>query len=322
MKECARFYASIILLLAILIPVLPAGASDNDALSANKLSIKPPYMSITVKQGESFKQQIQLLHTTDDKKALTVEIRIRDMRRIDNKIVYLDESNLDNPAYSVSHWATIEPDAKIRLPPNKWVTCTVNVTVPKDAELGEHVSVVNARTIVEDELEETGMQVVTSLSPAFFVLVTDPEGNYDLHRKWSLDGVRGKRWNGGDFTATVTNRGNVHILTSTIYRITNLWSNEIVEETALPLASILPDNSRKLQLQWLNPKTFGLFRAEIDISALQDDHAEHYETWFLRIPTLVFVVVLGTFVIVFLLTQLYIRRSVQKKIYQATNTKP
>lgn len=314
MKEFAKKIVPVIVFATVLALTLTAAAtSDSEALSANQLSIRPPYMSATVKQGDSFTQQIQLRHITETEKTVKVEARVRDIRRIEDKIIYLDESGLDNPAYSVSQWAMIEPGTIIELPPNKWVGFTVTVDVPEDAELGEHVAVINVRTMADEQISGTEMQVVTSLSPAFFVLVTDPEGHYDLHREWTLDGVKGKKWNGGDFTASVTNSGNVHVLIQPVYRVYDLWSNEMVAESALPLASILPGSSREVKLQWLNPRRFGLFRAEIEVTAVQDDHAEHFQTWFLRIPTLVLIVMLATFIIVFLLVQLYIRRTVQNK---------
>lgn len=322
MRKFIKRYAPVVALLTLLLmPSLTTVASSDDALSANKLSIKPPYMSITTKQGGSFKQKIQLFHATESEETITLEARVRDVRRMGDQIIYLDEFNLDDPAYSVSKWSAVEPEPKIKLPPNKWVTITVRVNVPEDAELGEHIAVINVRTVADSELSGTGMQVVTSLSPAFFVLVTDPEGHYALHRQWSLDEVRGKKWNGGDFTATITNSGNVHVLTQTNYRIVDWWSNETVEESVMPLTSILAGNSREVELKWPQPKRLGLFRAEIEISAVQDDHLESYQTWFVRIPTLALVIMLATFIIVFLLVQLYIRRSIEKKIEQSSKNK-
>jgi hypothetical protein len=86
----------------------------------------------------------------------------------------------------VAACAEIIPREPIRLVPQKWVTARVIVRVPRDAEVGEHAAAVNVRTVQpKEKVQGTGMGVLTSLSVALYVKVTDPQGKMTLSRTGS-----------------------------------------------------------------------------------------------------------------------------------------
>jgi len=134
----------------------------------------------------------------------------------------------------VAACAEIIPREPIRLVPQKWVTARVIVRVPRDAEVGEHAAAVNVHTVQpKEKVQETGMGVLTSLSVALYVKVTDPQGKMNVVKDWKLNWVKGARWNGSRYVLSLTNTGNVHLVSEGKLKIYDWMNNEAVEEPLL-----------------------------------------------------------------------------------------
>ncbi len=97
------------------------------------------------------------------------------------------------------------------------------------------------------------MGVLTSLSVAFYVKVTDPQGKMNVVKDWKLNWVKGARWNGGRYVLSLTNTGNVHLVSEGKLKIHDWLNNQTVEEPLL-YTNFLPGVTKELVVEWEKPK--------------------------------------------------------------------
>lgn len=305
------FYAGIILFAAVMLVAVEAKAVPAGSLEASGISISPAVIEVTAKQGETVETEVMLRNVSGEEQV--VEMRVKDFEKHGDQIVFLEEPV--DPKFSVAAWAEVIPRGPIRLLPKKWVTARVIVRVPRDAEVGEHVAAVNVRTVQpKKQIQGTGMGVLTSLSVAFYVKVTDLQGKMNVVKDWKLNWVKGARWNGGRYVLSLTNTGNVHLVSEGKLKIHDWLNNQTVEEPLL-YTNFLPGVTKELAVEWKNPKRLGYFQAEIEVTLDGGERYERYRTWFVRVPNAVVLAMVLTFVLVFLSIQLYVRR-VKKRMLE------
>ena len=200
------------------------------------------------------------------------------------------------------------PGNVYKLQPGEWKIIKAVVNVPEEVVIGEHATAVRLTEKEDDEtmLDGTRAKVSTALSIPFYVRVTDEQGNLDINESWVLNWIKGKFWNGGEFTLSLTNMGNVHLVLDGNFTIYDWWADETIEEF-MPIVNLLPETTKDITLSWKKPKRLGIFRAQIEVTLDGGKRYEHYESWFVRVPSFVVITVIVVFLVTVAAISLYLR---------------
>ena len=267
------------------------------------LAISPAVIKVTAKQGEMVETEIRIGNMS--RETIKAEIRVVDFEKHGNQIVFLDEYK--DIRISPASWIELTSGNVSTLQPGEWTTVKAIVNVPEEALMGEHAAAVRL-TKKEDDKAMTGgagAKISTALSIPFYVRVTDEQGNLDIDESWTLNWVKGKFWNGREFTLSLTNLGNVHLVSEGKFTIYDWWADEIIEEF-VPYVNFLPGTTKEIVLSWQKPKRLGIFKAQIEVTMDGGKRYEYYESWFVRVPNFVVITVIVVFLVTVAIISLYL----------------
>lgn len=292
---------------------IEAQAIPTGALEISGLSVSPAISKVTAKQGETVETEIRFKNLSNE--VITVQFEIQDFEKHGEQLVFLEKPK--DLSISVASWSEIMPTGVISLVPQEWKTAKVTINVPPEAIIGEHAAAARLRLAqpVGEMVAGAGAAVGTGLTTAFYVWVTDQDGEMDINKDWQINNITSSWWNGGNFVFNLTNTGNVHLFSEGTFEIYSWWSDEIIESKSIAYTNFLPGATKDIITRWQKPARLGLFRADIALTMDQGEKYEHYQQWFVRVPAFVVITVVVVFFLTLLFIKLYLRH-IKKRLYQ------
>ena len=297
------------LLLALLL-VLIFPCDVRAAAQVNGVGMGPSIIDETVKPGETLEQTFSVHNGTDQ--TINLHSYIQDYR-IDNG--QWQEVEDPDETWSPMTWATIISAPKT-LGPAEQNEVRVKFEVPKNAEMGEHVTYFSAKFMPaagpgQDQAAQ--VTVASEIRSLVYIKVTDAEGNLDLIHSWNIDKLGTNFWHFGDpvFTAAATNTGNVHLEAQGTIELVDLIRNQRTE-LDIPLFNILPHTDKEIQISWPDAPFIGYFNGHMKLT-YDGINFEERDFSLVTIPLLTLVGIMTILITIILSIVLYIR-SLQKRL--------
>jgi hypothetical protein len=262
------------------------------------------------KPGETISKTLRFFNDTADESQ--AEFVVRDFIYENNSIIYEEDRPVN---YSVEKWAKLNVD-NVKLQSKDYIDVEVTIKIPENAEMGEHMALLEGAFIPVASMESQ-MKIKTEISPVVYVLVTDENGNINLNKDWDLLGIKKDVLNGGHFTFSVKNNGNVHLESQGMIEITNLFTKEKTEEK-IPRVNLLPEHNKDILVRWKSDNFIGVYKAVVSFS-MDGERFEKTKTTLFVIPWIFVGIVLGTILLIIILIRMYMKRMKKKWLAEAAN---
>jgi len=283
------------------------------AVELNGVSLSPTNVDKSIKPGESFEQIFNVQNRTGE--PIKLQAYLQDFRVENNQWIKVENPD---PRWSPMTWATIV-SAPEKLGHMEEGQVRVKFNVPKDAEMGEHVTYFNAKFIPavdQQEAKATGITVASEIRSLVYVKVTDTEGNLDLKPGWRLNKAGTGFWHFSKpvFTVAAANTGNVHLEVRGNIVIKDGIRNQKTE-LVIPLFNVLPGTEKRMDVVWNEVPFFGYFQGKMQLT-YDGNNFEEREFSFIYLPLLTFIGIVVTVLGIILAVALYIRQ-LQKRLAAA-----
>lgn len=262
------------------------------------------------KPGDTITKTLRFFNDTADESQ--AEFAVRDFIYENNSIIYEEDRPVN---FSVEEWAKLNVDS-VKLQSKDYIDVEVTINIPKDAEMGEHMALLEG-AFLPVASTESQMKIKTEIAPVVYVLVTDENGNINLNKDWDLLGIQKDVSNGGHFTFSVKNNGNVHLESQGTVKITNIFTKEQTEEK-VPRVNLLPDHQKEILIRWNSADFIGIYKAEVEFS-MDGDRYENLETTLFVIPWSFVGATIGMVLMIIIFIRLYMKRMKKKWLAEAAN---
>ncbi len=170
----------------------------------------------------------------------------------------------------ISRWITIKSDGgsyserdSFKIEANETKTITFRVTVPEDAPSGGQY----ATLFVQSDPSTHAENAIETISRAGIVIYATISG--ETKRAAQLGEIDSASVSIGksiNIKSTVKNIGNIDFQTSTDITVSSVFGKELYHNTTV--ASILPENSKTVYTEWSDTPSFGIYRLNYAITAL------------------------------------------------------
>lgn len=255
----AMYRRIIVAMLAVLILCTPlivkAQSQDANITSKSALVVSPAILEHVLTPGEPVPFTVQVQNVIDF--PLPIKGFVRGLAVEEHTDLSKDErARLD-----ASQWFTIEnPD--FILQPKQVRTVTGTIQPPANADPGGHYATVFFQPLVPAEaLSPTMVYVNARVGVLSFLIV---KGDIDQKAQLKTGLKTAGLAQGGpiEFTFSIHNSGNVHLLPSGKVAIYNMF-NTRVANLDIPRGIVLPNSSREYTIKWDGPGASGKYRAEL-----------------------------------------------------------
>ena len=194
-----------------------------------------------------------------------VNVSIKDFELKKKKLLIKN----DVPAnWSVSHWTKAKDDS-FELAGGETKKVELTISVPKNAEMGEHNAIVILHFLPSrgSENQNGNVRVATQIIPVLYVTVTDQNGNVHLNKKWKLSKFHYKKSSGTTyfFKYDVRNDGNVHLESQGTLELKNILSGK-TRKVKIPKVNLLPNASKTIAAKWKPNESFGIYKVKSSFS--------------------------------------------------------
>jgi len=170
----------------------------------------------------------------------------------------------------ISRWITIQASdgsfverSSFKIGAGETKTVTFRVTVPEDAAGGGQY----ATLFVQSDPSAHKENSIETISRAGIVIYATISG--ETKRAAQLGDITSSSVSIGkniDIKSTVKNIGNIDFQASTEITVSSVFGKELYRNTVI--ASILPENSKTVYTEWNDTPSFGIYRLNYTISAL------------------------------------------------------
>lgn len=272
----------------------------------NGYSVSQMFIKGKGKPGEKITQSFEVFNNTG--KTSKVKVDVRDFELKDKQVIY----KTDVPeTYSVSKWSSIT-GKEVTLAPNQSSKVTIDVSIPSQAEMGEHVALVGVSFLPEGA--EGNVKVATEILPVMYVTVTDANGNINLKKEWDLTDFQADKVNGGAIEFKVQNTGNVHLESTGKITIHNMITGRDTS-MEIPMINLLPKAEKTITMDWTPQDSIGVYSADIQFS-MDGERFEKQELTFWVLPGVPLMIGFGGLILVIVLIRLYLVRLKRKMLLE------
>lgn len=273
----------------------------------NGYSVSQMIIKTKGKQGEKINHSLEVYNNTD--KTSVVKVDVRDFDLKDKQVHYPK----DRPAsLSVMKWSTVL-NKEFKLAPRQSQKITVDINIPKEAEMGEQVALLGVS--FQPEGAAGNVKVATEILPVFYVTVTDQNGNVNLQKAWELIDFQADKVNGGSVQFQVKNTGNVHLESTGSMTIRNMITGR-EEKKDIPVVNLLPKAEKTIIVDWAPLDSIGVYSVDIQFS-MDGERIEAKDLTFWVLPGTPILIGAGGLVLVIVLTRVYMVRLKRKMLLQA-----
>jgi uncharacterized membrane protein len=296
---------SMLLLLVLMI--------DSPVMAEREIKSAGYYVSKTIikvqgKGGDLLNETFTVFNDTT--REVQVNIDVRDFELKGSQILYRYDFD---ERWSISKWSGLSENELV-LGPNESKEINVQVEIPEDAELGEHVSLIGV-VFSPKVSSSSNVTFKTEILPVFYVTVTDQDGYLHIVKDWTLDHFDFDKFNKGGFYFSVTNNGNVHLESTGTIEITNIITKEVTSNQ-VPVVNLLPKAQKVITAPWTTPDSIGIYTADITFTMDGQKITEKSMTLFV-IPWLWLGIGLISILTIILISHYSLKRMKRKMIEQA-----
>jgi hypothetical protein len=226
----------------------------------NGFYVDQTIMKTTNKQGEASTVTFHVRNESDRSAHVNVSVKDFEMK---NKQLLIKK---DVPkSFSVSNW-TQAKNPSFKLSGGEAKEVKLNVSVPKDAEMGEHNAIVILQ-FLPDNGQNGNVKIATQIIPVLYVTVTDQNGYVNLIKKWGLTKFHYVKAKDKSyyFEYDVKNTGNVHLESQGTLEIKNIL-NKKEKKIKIPKVNLLPHASKTIAAKWKPTDSFGIYEVKSSFS--------------------------------------------------------
>ena len=230
------------------------------------IEISPLTKRVALKAGDAYTSSISVKNTGNEAATISVYATPFSVSEDGETQVYDAET-----AYTqISRWITVKNDedsyeskASFRLEPGDNKTVDYKISVPEDVPGGGQYAVLFVEALPEDKSEN---KIHISNRAGMTIYATMPgEPNRSVHLGETSVNSIVTDGNIGVLTH-VKNDGNIDFQTSIELSAYSIFGKQLYNDSVL--VSIFPESSKTIFAHWENAPTFGLYRLEYSISAL------------------------------------------------------
>jgi len=221
-------------------------------------------MSISLKPGE--KKQVQVkVRNSSGVGTIKLESKAVDFTVADDgeTPVALEKVTADDNRWSLANWLTLAPAAHT-LAPEEVAVVNVLIEVPADALPGGHYAMIYHRPLNASSTgDASGSGISQRVGTLLYVMVEGDvkEAAYISRFSWPSFLENGPV----DFSLKVENQSDVHISTSPVVKIYNMFGKQVANlETEAK--NIFPLSEREFKGSWSRVWGFGYYKAVVEAS--------------------------------------------------------
>lgn len=251
-------------MLALLVLFVPQAArAEGAASSESALAVSPAIIEEVPVPGAATKFSVQVQNITQI--PLPIKTFVSSLLVDDNSLSKNDRARLD-----ASEWFKVA-DPDFILQPKQLRTVTGTIAPPKDSVPGGHYATIFFQPLVpQDALSPSTAYINARVGVLAFLIIKG-----DVQQKAEIkDGLKTKALAQGgpiDFTFSIKNTGNVHVVPSGDIHIYDMFGKEVAK-LALPTGIVLPDSTKDYTVSWESPP-IGVFSAELTVKYGADNTA-------------------------------------------------
>lgn len=307
-------------------------AINIEAAGVGGLSVLPAFPDPNVKysdiwfvynldKGESKKDAVRIRNYTGE----DVEIKIYPVDAGLTPDGAFASNNEGDERLGVGKWIEIE-DYKLTIPNNTEWFVYFTITIPKDAEVGDHMGTIIIENLTRQKAQEGAVTIVTRAGVRVYETVPG-----ELIKRIELTGFGFTTQNKplteksttlekikhilglhkyGEFSIALKNTGNVHLDPIAIIGMRDIFGGHIAAMENVSLGSIFPGKSTLLPRRWENPPAFNFVKANLLINYGDNQTIEKNISFFIIPWPLIFLIVV--LIILYLLIRLLWRLKLAK----------
>ena len=283
----------------------------------SSLIVSPPYQRVILVPGETYKGEIQVANSNDNKNILKYAASVGSFREVGDDDGKDDYGTVDHVTRSdknqIMDWIKLGKE-KGSVAPNETDVLTYTIEVPKDAPAGGQYATIIIRDETNDSEDTNGNVAIQNVIQFASIIYAEVAGETreageileNLAPSVVLDGPF-------QVSSMVKNSGNVHTDAEYILQVWPLFSDdEIYSNEEEPMKSlILPDSERYNVQTWDKSPAVGIFRVKQTVKIYDD--VSTVEKLVIICPLwLIIVIVLGIFAIIAVIVA-KIRKNTRKK---------
>ncbi len=267
----------------------------------NNFSIGPTKFSFDLKPGEETVAELQI--TSRIEKETDFEVGVEDFTSQEDPEKYTQFLGKEKSQFSSKEWFapavwefTLKHGERIFLP--------VKITVPKDAEVGDHYSAVFVKTVPGEDEGKTGITLSSRVGSLFLLTIGDGEVktagelvSFETSKK-VYDSLP------ITFELNFQNQGDAHLTPLGKIIVSNLFG-KTVEEVTVKDWVILRSSSRIQKTEWKPGFAFGKYTATAQIERGYNNLTDVKTTTFYVLPVKVLGGVLGGLIALAILVKFF-----------------
>lgn len=281
--------------------------------SHNGYTVSQSIIDVQDKQGGSAHKSFQVKNESN--KSVKVKVQVRDFEMKDNQLLFKEDVHAD---WSLAKWTQIE-ESEFLLEGSQSKKINLNINIPVNAEIGEHVALIAIQFIPEntDGKSVGTVSVATEIMPVLYVTVTDPNGKIDITKDWTLGEFTYRKQESGSFLfdINVKNKGNVHLESEGTILVKNRLTGSS-KKLKIPRVNLLPNAKKTIATEWIPKESYGYFEVEANIS-MDGKKFETRETKVMIIPWIPIISGMGMIILISSLIRFYFKRLKRRMMIEA-----
>jgi hypothetical protein len=289
---------SIFLVFCIIIAVLPPPKSEGKTFKG--YFAEPTIAKIKGKPGETVAQTFTLFNRKPS--SVKVKLDIQDFKVSNKQLVY--KNNVPLP-YSVAKWSSFNTK-ELTLKSNSTKQVSLNIHIPKNAEMGEHPALAIIRFEQLHPMGSGNVNVAFQILPVIYVTVTDMNGEVHVSKKWRITDFQLNHFNKGFMQYRVKNEGNVHLESAGTVTIRNLFTGN-KHKVEFPRVNVLVGVSKKIPVHWNTKDWIGIYKVHSKFT-MDGNQFVNKDSMFYVIPWIPVTIGFAVLIALVLMVWIYLRR--------------
>jgi len=267
----------------------------------NDFSIGPTKFSLDLKPGEETVAELQI--TSRIEKKTDFEVGVEDFTAQEDPERYTQFLGEEKSQFSSKEW--FQPAVwKFTLKHGERIYLPIKITVPQDAEVGGHYSVVFVKTVPKEDEKGSGITLSSRVGSLFLLSIGDGE----VKTQGELVSFKTSKKIYGSWPVTFElnfkNEGDVHLTPFGKIIISNLFGKTIDQATVKDWV-VLRSSSRVQRVEWKQGFALGKYTATAQIERGYNNLTDVKTTTFYVLPVKVIGGVLGGLIILAVLFKFF-----------------
>lgn len=251
-----KYVMSAIMMFAMLLPGLPAGAQAVSSKSA--LAVSPAILENVLTPGAATSFTVQVHNVTNFPLPIKTFMRGLTVEAHTTDISETEQQRLD-----ASKWFVIK-DSDFILQPNQIRTVSGTIETPADAEPGGHYATIFFQPLVPAEALSPSTAYINARVGvlSFLIVKGDIKPKAEIESGIQTSGL--VQQGPVTFSFRIRNSGNVHLLPTGKLAIYDVFGAQVAN-LDVPPGTILPDSVREYTIEWNAASFINRYHAELTL---------------------------------------------------------